>query len=92
MDKDPSSIEWERVTGDEPDILYISSIFDVLEWWKSIGRDKYPLVYMVALSIIALPASNAFLERIFSTCTRFDIESKTVRDDRSSSCERGSSR
>jgi hypothetical protein len=72
MDKDPSSIDWEKVTGDEPDILYISSIFDVLEWWKSVGRDKHPLVYTVALSIIALPASNAFLERIFSTCTRFD--------------------
>ena len=43
-----------------------------MEWWKSVGKKKYPLIALVALVILALPPSNAFLERIFSTCTWFD--------------------
>lgn len=70
MGKSEDGIDWERVQNN--DTLYISSIFDSLEWWKAVGRNKYPLVHRVVLAILPLPASNAFLERIFSTCTRFD--------------------
>ena len=63
-------IDWEKV--EDFDILYILSQFDLLEWWKSVGAKKYPIIVLVALIILALPPSNAFLERIFSTCTWFD--------------------
>ena len=63
-------IDWEKVYAFN--LLYISSQFDVMEWWKSDGKKKYPLIALVALVILALPPSNAFLERIFGTCTWFD--------------------
>ena len=70
MGKDTKDIDWGRVK--DGDILYISSQFDSLEWWKTQGSRKFPEVFRVALPILALPASNAFLERIFSACTWFD--------------------
>ena len=54
------------------DFLYISSNFDVLELWKVVGAMKYPDTLVAALSILALPASNAFQKRIFSACTWYD--------------------
>lgn len=50
----------------------MSSMFDLREWWKAGGREKYSLVYLVVPIIIALDSTNAFQERIFSTCTWFD--------------------
>ena len=71
MRRDCNDIDWMRVNKQET--LYISSIFDLCEWWLhvvSVGR--HTLVYLVLPAIIALPRSNAFLERIFSACTWFD--------------------
>jgi len=68
--KDGKSIDWKRVKGN--DTLYISSQFDSREWWVKVGRKAHPLVFLVVPAIIALPASNGFQERTFSTCTYFD--------------------
>lgn len=70
MEKNASEIDWTRVKDE--DLLYISSKFDVLEWWKSVGARKYPDILVAALPILGLPASNAFQERIFSACTWHD--------------------
>ena len=70
MDKDEADVDWEKVY--DGDILYISSKFDCLEWWKSQGSTMFPEMSVVVLPILALPALNAFLERIFSTCTFYD--------------------
>ena len=70
MGKDHKSIDWERVKKN--DTLYISSHFDSREWWVKVGRKVHPLVFLVVPAIIALPASNGFQERTFSTCTFFD--------------------
>jgi len=63
-------IDWTRVK--KGDLLYISSKFDKLEWWKEVGQVKHDLVYLVAPPIIAIPSSNGLLERIFSSCSWFD--------------------
>ena len=70
MGKKSDSVDWERVK--KHDTLYISSQFDLCEWWKSIGRDKYSLFYIIVPAVIATPASNDFQERIFSCCTHFN--------------------
>jgi len=70
MGKNISEVNWQKVS--EGCLLYISSKFDILEWWNSIGTAKHPDVLAAALPILALPASNAFQERIFSTCTWYD--------------------
>ena len=72
MEKDCKGIDWTRVEGQEKEILYISSLFDVREWWSKIGREQHGFVFWVAPPMIALPSSNAFQERIFSACTHFD--------------------
>eukprot|EP00957_Ditylum_brightwellii_P107743 8220098-Ditylum_brightwellii.AAC.1 len=41
MGKDTNNIDWKRVKGVSPDVLYISSKFDMLEWWKTQGKTKY---------------------------------------------------
>eukprot|EP00984_Skeletonema_dohrnii_P009246 scaffold3526_cov72-Skeletonema_dohrnii-CCMP3373.AAC.2 len=68
--KDTKKIDWAKVG--KGDLLYISSEFDSLEWWKTQGSKKYPEVFAAALPILALPASNAFMERTFSACTWHD--------------------
>lgn len=72
MGKDTNDIDWKRVKGVSPDILYISSKFDMLEWWKTQGKTEYWDVFVAGLPTMALPAANAFLERMFSTATWFD--------------------
>ena len=72
MGTDCMGIDWTRVEGNEKDILYISSLFDVREWWSNIGRELHVLVFWVAPPMIALPSNNGFQERIFSACTHFD--------------------
>ena len=70
LGKSKMNIDWERVK--QNDTLYISSLFDMCEWWKTIGRIQHDLIFLVVAIIISLPASNGFQERIFSSCTWFD--------------------
>ena len=37
-------IEWKEV--EENDALYISLVFDSLEWWKSVGQNQHPLIFL----------------------------------------------
>lgn len=46
--------------------------FDVMEWWETIGKRFYPLIYPVACCILALPDSNGDQERTFSAATWMD--------------------
>ena len=66
------SIDWKKVRKGKT--LYISSVFDSLEYWKTIGRKNFPLIALVAPRIISIPGSNGFQERIFNICTFFDSE------------------
>ena len=71
MRRDCNDIDWMRVNKQET--LYISLIFDLCEGWLyAVSMERHTLVYLVLPVIIALPPSNAFLERIFSACTWFD--------------------
>ena len=58
--KDPTSIDWGRVENLET--LYISSLFDSIEWWKEVGSEDHPQVFPVFPAVIAQPASNDFQE------------------------------
>ena len=53
-------------------MLYISSKFDSLEWWSSVGRKDHKKALYVAPILTALPSHNGFQERTFSICTWFD--------------------
>ena len=70
MRKSCYGIDWTRVKKSE--VLYISSIFDISEWWITVGHRDNHLVYLVVPSIVALLPSNSFQEPIFSACTWFD--------------------
>lgn len=70
MKKDPKTVDWNRVNDNET--LYISSLFDLREWWLNVGFQQHREIYFVVPSIIAVPGSNAFQERVFSACTFFD--------------------
>jgi hypothetical protein len=51
---------------------FLSSQFNALEWWQTHGRMQYPMIYLVACSILSLPESNGHQERVFSSCTWMD--------------------
>ena len=68
--RNTDKVDWKRVADNET--LYISSLFDSVEWWNEVGRRNHPQVFPVFPIIISLPASNDFQERIFSACTWFD--------------------
>lgn len=78
--KDASKFDWQTVGVDwkrvrENDTLYISSKFDLREWWKSVGRSsasQFSKIYPVFVIVSSLPAANGFQERTFSICTVFD--------------------
>ena len=65
-------VDWERVRRN--DTLYISSHFDLREWWREMACNQkmHRHLYLALPKILSLPPSNMFLERIFSTCTWFD--------------------
>ena len=68
--KTEKEVDWKKV--EMGDIMYISRKFDLLEWWEKIGSKQHELVFLATLPFLALPASNAFVERLFRTCTWFD--------------------
>jgi len=69
MRKDCSSVDWARVKKNET--LYISSLFDCLEWWMHC-RKEHKLVFLVVPPVLACPSANGLQECIFSACTWFD--------------------
>ena len=39
---------------------------DILKWWKEIGEKRYPHIALMARQYLAVPATSAAVERIFS--------------------------
>lgn len=63
-------IDWNAVS--KGDSLYIAKVFDVMKWWAHRGKMMFPIVALIAPRVLSRPASNAYQERIFSTCSWFD--------------------
>ena len=59
----------------------IMQLFDVREYWEKKGKREFPLVYGCAARILALPDSNAALERTFSAATWMDGKLKSHQKD-----------
>jgi hypothetical protein len=64
------SIEEEQQKIEEEQMIFL--YFDPIEWWSSIGKEKYPLVYPLALPRLMKQSHNAFMERAFSANTLID--------------------
>merc|ERR1711997_861971 len=79
MGTDLNSIDWTRV--EELDVLYISSVFDLSEWWDQVGRNAHATVFLAVLLVLPNPASNGYQERVFSACTYFDDKLQQNRGD-----------
>ena len=75
------NIDWVRVESRE--LLYISSVFDLSEWWHVVGRKTHEIVFRAVPLIISIPSSNGYQERVFSACTYFDsILRQNLKDER----------
>ncbi|CAB9518167.1 expressed unknown protein [Seminavis robusta] len=53
-------------------IEVVKIYFDLQEWWETTGKTNHPIIYEIAVRIFAMPDSNGFQERVFSSCTWFD--------------------
>lgn len=62
-------------------ISKIANRFDVMEWWHEEGQYKFPLIYIIAGRIQALPPSNSNQEHTFSGCTWMDPKIKNKQHD-----------
>ena len=51
------------------DPIYTGKLFDVLGWWKTVGRDKFPKLSTTASILLGKPSHNGFQERVFSRGT-----------------------
>jgi len=73
LGKDTKEIDWKLVKAGKT--LYISSVFDLREWWLSMGSNngsKWRKIYPVVPAVFSIPAANGHQERTFSACTNFD--------------------
>ena len=66
-----NGIDFKKIK--EHDVIYISNIFDVLEWWK-IKEKTYPELAVGACIVLGKPTHNAFQERVFSRGTYTDTK------------------
>jgi hypothetical protein len=71
---DKSELDRTAKTTDDlkENLPFLSSQFHALEWWEVHGKRQFPLIYLVASSILSLPESNGHQERVFSSCTWMD--------------------
>jgi hypothetical protein len=63
-----TEVEQRKIEEEHMIFLY----FNPIEWWSSVGREKYPLVHPLALPRLMKQSHNAFMERAFSTNTLID--------------------
>ena len=70
-DKDYWMANWET----------IAKYFDIMQWWERGGKERFPLIYIVACCILALPDSNGHQERTFSAATWMDGKLKNRQTD-----------
>ena len=52
---------------------------DVLSYWKQ-NENLYPIIAYISRRILAIPASNTSVERVFSTCKNTITDKRTKRD------------
>ena len=52
----------------------LSKHFDCMRWWEEIGKQQFPLIYLVAATVLPLPESNGNQERTFSAATWMDTK------------------
>ena len=64
-------VEKKKIHLDESWVTF-SKNFDVMEWWETVGKISFPLIYAVAILILPLPDSNGNQERTFSAATWMD--------------------
>jgi hypothetical protein len=66
------SAEMRRADGaSHPDLVR-----EPMAWWHRVGRQRYPLLYKMALNYLSIPATSCECERCFSAAKR------TITDDR----------
>ncbi|CAB9497678.1 unknown protein [Seminavis robusta] len=70
-----NKIEWVE------NVELVAKHFDLLEWWETHGKSAYPLIYPVAICILAVPESNGHQERTFSAATWMDGILKQLQHD-----------
>lgn len=58
------------------DAGYTSRFFDVLQWWKIVGENKYGELAVAASIFLGKPSHNGFQERVFSRGTYTDTKLK----------------
>ena len=59
----------------------IAEHMDVFDWWERFGKTTYPMMYPIAISILAVPESNDGQERTFSMGTWNDTPLKRRQKD-----------
>ena len=59
------------------DVFEMCEKFDLLDWWKTEGMTRFPILAKVAPLILAKPEANGFQESCFSTSTL--LESNKLR-------------
>ena len=68
-------------SGSEQELQLLS---DPWAWWLKIGRDKYPIVFKMAVDHLTIPSTSCDCERAFSkarrtiTCDRNSLSSTTI--------------
>lgn len=50
----------------------IAPYFDLVQWWKKVGRLRFPHLATAASIMLGKPASNGYQERVFSSGTYYD--------------------
>ncbi len=63
--------EWNKWV-ETKSILKLWKHFDVLSWWKVVGKEKFSKLYTLACVVLGMPPSNASQERYFSHASWFD--------------------
>lgn len=63
-------LDWVRPRIPTQQELTSGGVIDILSWWKVIGCSLFPAIAEVARIILAIPATSAPSERVFSTAGR----------------------
>ena len=67
LDKSDPTTEFDRYLSE---VAQLGLRMSVLDWWRNIGQHDYPHVALMARQFLAIPATSASVERLFSTCGR----------------------
>lgn len=51
------------------DHYYVYKYFDLLKWWRTVGKREFPYLATAACIVLGKPSHNGFQERVFSRGT-----------------------